>query len=214
VAGWGHPATETGGDFYGWIGLPNGRTAVVVADVSGHGLGPAMVAVLCRAYARACLEGAGGLHDAATRLNRLLSTDVPPGMFATLVMVELSPGSDRVEVLSAGHGPIYLVRRGGEIESLEAAGLPLGVDESAEFAKGTVTSMAEGDTLVLVSDGVFERRREDGAMFGTARLQEVIRAEWSASEPLVHAIRDSADGFAAGTPAQDDVTIVAIRRTK
>ena len=212
VAGWNAPAERTGGDFYGWLTLPDGRTIVVLADVSGHGLGAAMVAVLCRAYARACLETAADEQEAATRLNRLLSTDVPPGMFATLVMVALIPGSDRVEVLSAGHGPIYLMRRGGEIESLEAAGLPLGVDETAEFAKGTVTTMGEGDTLVLVSDGVFERRREDGAMFGTGRLIEVARSMAADAESLVRAIREAADGFAAGEPAQDDVTIVAIRR--
>lgn len=221
VAGWGHPAAETGGDFYGWMSLPDGRTAVVLADISGHGLGPAMVAVLCRAYARACLEGAGDLREAVTRLNRLLSTDVPPGMFATLVMVRLTPGSDRVEVLSAGHGPILLARSAADgagviVETLDAAGIPLGVDEGAEYGVASVVEMRPGDSLVLVSDGVFERRRGDGEMYGLARLSEVIRegaASGASARAMVDSIRGSPERFADGAAAQDDITVVVIQGT-
>lgn len=216
IAGWNAAASRTGGDFYGWMALPDGRTAVVLADVSGHGLGPAMIAVLCRAYARACMEENGELASVLERLNRLLSTDVPPGMFATLAVVRVAPGLDEVELLSAGHGPILRYERaGGRVTTLDAGGLPLGVDDAAKFEPATRITLGPGDSLVLVSDGVFERRRADGQMYGIERLRALI-AEYAgglSSAALVEAIRAAPEAFAEGLAPQDDVTIVVVKRT-
>ncbi|MFN9972742.1 MAG: PP2C family protein-serine/threonine phosphatase, partial [Phycisphaerae bacterium] len=130
IAGWSKPADQTGGDYYDWIALPNGRLAVMLGDVTGHGIGPALLMAICRAYTRATFPSQMELQEAMRRLNALLSEDVGEGRFITFAVAVLDPATGEVEVLSAGHGPILLRRTPGGTCSLaetEGTGLPLGI---------------------------------------------------------------------------------------
>lgn len=214
ISGWSVAAEQAGGDFFDWFHAPDGSVVVVLADVSGHGLGPAMIAVLCRAYARACSQTPDSLVDAVARVNRLIAADVPPGMFATCVIARLRSGGDEVELVSAGHGPILRIdARSGEVQILQTSGMPLGIDTDAEYQPNEPIRMNPGDGLVLSSDGIFERQRADSMQFGLERLKEVAsRSRHDTAARQVQAIRSAADNFAEGAPAKDDVTIVVIRR--
>ena len=110
IAFWSRPAAETGGDYYDWQPLPDGRFAVSLADVSGHGLGPALMAAFCRGI-RAALDGRPGVEDAVRRVNRLLLADLPAGQFVTFAVAVITPGQPEIEVFSAGHGPILIHRQ-------------------------------------------------------------------------------------------------------
>ncbi len=215
IAGWNRPADQTGGDYYDWQMLPDGRVAVVIADVSGHGLGPALLMAVCRAYARACVPMGMELAAAFGRVNKLLCSDVGDGRFVTLAAVVLDGRTGECEMISAGHGPILLHRSGAAgVEVMGASGIPLGIAEDEEYGMPVRFTLEAGDSLLLVTDGFFEWARSgDGQRFGTARLAACMEmhAGVGAGE-LIERIEAAVSGFVAGAPQGDDMTAVSIRR--
>lgn len=214
IAGWNRPADRTGGDYYDWQELPDGRLAVVIADVSGHGLGPALLMAVCRAYARACVPVGPELASALRRVNSLLHDDVSEGRFVTFAIAILDARSGECELLSAGHGPILLYRAsGGTVEEFDGDGVPLGVLPDETYATPRKLWLEPGDTLVFVTDGFFEWAAPTGELYGTERLRECVRS--SARMPAAEMIaRLDADvqRFGAGAPQNDDMIAVIIRR--
>ncbi|MBI1317677.1 MAG: SpoIIE family protein phosphatase [Candidatus Hydrogenedens sp.] len=213
VAGWNRPAEMAGGDYYDWIPLPGGRLAAVLADVSGHGLGPALVAALCRSYLRAVLRQSGMLAEALGLVNTLLRDDLPPGWFVTLAVAIAHEDSGRVELFSAGHGPNYVYRsRDRSIESFAADTPPLGVLDTLG-GQGIELTLEPGDFLVLASDGFHEWPRDDGARFGIERYRETV-LEQAGHEPaaLIAGILATVEQFAEGSAQPDDMSMVVLQR--
>jgi serine phosphatase RsbU (regulator of sigma subunit) len=214
IAGWNKPAEQTGGDYFDWQTLPDGRVALSLADATGHGIGPALVGTSCRAYARASFLDGGGHNGVLDRLNRLLSDDLESNRFVTFAVVFLDPVSARVEVLSAGHGPILWYRRADDhVESLEAQGIPLGMIAGVGYERGAEGRMARGDVLALVTDGFCEWENPEGEEFGVARLEAVLRASRDRpAEEVIKALRAAVADFCKGTPQKDDLTAVILKR--
>jgi serine phosphatase RsbU (regulator of sigma subunit) len=130
IAGWNRPADQTGGDYYGWQVLPSGTVVAELADVTGHGIGPALLAAVCRAYARASFGQGNSLF--MEQLNGELNRDIGEGGFVTLVAVVCVPGCPRVQLISAGRGPLFVyVFSQDRFEQIGAQGLPLGI--SSQF---------------------------------------------------------------------------------
>ncbi len=211
IAGWSEPAEQTGGDHYDWMPLPDGRIVVSLADVSGHGIGPAIVTAVCRAYARAILSDPRPLQQHLARVNDLLHQDLPTDRFVTFVAALIDPPARTVEVLSAGHGPTFLRRSDASVERLGAQGIPLGIMPDHEYEPGVVLPMGPGDALVLISDGFFEWACPDGEQFGLDRLEAIIRAGGPSASGLIEAMRSAVSGFAAGAPQPDDMTAIVIQ---
>ena len=213
VAGWNQPAEQTGGDYFDWQTLPDGRLAVSLADATGHGIGPALITASCRAYARAsCLSSdQDGLLE---NLNRLLAEDLPQNRFVTFAVAFLDPVRSHVHVLSAGHGPILLYRRAtDQIENIEAQGIPLGMIAGAKYGRGTEARLASGDLLALVTDGFYEWENPDGEQFGLTRLEAVIRESRDcAAEEVIAKLRSAVESFCKGTEQKDDLTAVILKR--
>jgi hypothetical protein len=109
IAGWNQPADLTGGDYFDWQTLADGRLAISLGDATGHGIGPALVSSSCRAYARASFMAGAEKNGLLDRLNRLMADDLDANRFITFAVVFLDPLNAQVKVLSAGHGPILLV---------------------------------------------------------------------------------------------------------
>src|SRR5262245_6483316 len=175
VAGWNEPANQTGGDYFDWQTLPDGRLAISLGDATGHGIGPALVSALCRAYARASLVANNDHDQVLDRLNRLLSDDLAANRFVTFALVFLDPAKNEVEVLSAGHGPILWYRaETNELENLEAQGIPLGMISGITYEKALVRRLEPNDMIVLVTDGFYEWENPKGEEFGLQRLESVI----------------------------------------
>ena len=213
LAGWNQPADQTGGDYFDWQALPDGRLAISLADATGHGIGPALVSASCRAYARAIFLS-DGPNDLLGQLNLLLSEDLSTNRFVTFAVVFLEPTQSRVEVLSAGHGPILWYRRAEDaFENLEAHGIPLGMIAGVKYGHATSGTLAVGDLLVLVTDGFYEWENPDGEEFGLARLEQVIREsrDYTADEIIVR-LRSSVARHCRGTQQKDDLTAVILKR--
>ncbi|HSE99049.1 MAG TPA: PP2C family protein-serine/threonine phosphatase, partial [Blastocatellia bacterium] len=213
IAGWNQPAEQTGGDYFDWQTLPDGRLAVSLGDATGHGIGPALVTASCRAYARASFLS-GDPDSLLDNLNRLLAQDLPDNRFVTFAVVFLDPDGSHVKVLSAGHGPILLYRYAADkVENLEAQGIPLGMIAGVRYGHGTEVRLASGDMLVLVTDGFYEWENPEGEEFGLTRLEAVIREsrDYSAEEVIAR-LRSAVESFCKGTEQKDDLTAVILRR--
>ena len=214
IAGWNQPAAQTGGDYFDWHTLPDGRIAISLADATGHGLGPALISTSCRAYSRASLFDGADKNGLLDRLNRLLSADLSSNRFITFAVVFLDPVSSHVKVLSAGHGPILLYRhQTGRIENFEAQGIPLGMMSGVPYSHATEAHLEAGDMMVLITDGLYEWENRNEEQFGFHRLERAIRqARDSSAEEVIATLRTSVEQFCEGTEQKDDLTAVVIKR--
>ena len=215
VAGRSTPADETGGDSFDWLALSDARTAVTLADVTGHGIGPALLAANLHAYVHALFSASGGLGDWVGRLNGYMAKDLNEGKFVTFAAALLHSPGGAVDIVSAGHGPILLYRSARhEIEEIPAHGPPLGVLAEVDFGHGTRLELAAGDALVFATDGLFEQTNAAGEPFGIERLKgSVLRYASGEAKDMVAGLHDDVRAFAAGTPQADDLTVTVIRRT-
>jgi serine phosphatase RsbU (regulator of sigma subunit) len=214
IAGWNEPANQTGGDYFDWQSLPDGRLAISLGDATGHGIGPALVSALCRAYARASLVADDEHHQVLDRLNCLLADDLAANRFVTFALIFLDPKKSEVEILSAGHGPIlYYKHATRELENLEAQGIPLGMIAGVSYEKALVRSLAPNDMIVLVTDGFYEWENRNGEEFGLQRLESVImQSHDCGAEEVISKLRFSVEDFCGGTEQKDDLTAVILKR--
>ncbi len=228
VAGWNRPADETGGDYYDFFTLPNGFLALTVADASGHGIGPALVAAQSRALLRASArfeksgrksaadfeETAGDeLTSLLARVNDLLCDDIPDERFVTAFFGVLVPGRSCLYYVSAGHGPIlHYSASTHTVSELPATGVPLGMLPGASYTLGETVNLSWGDIVVVLTDGFSEWARADGEMFGMTRISKIIASH--AGQPaanLIARLHNEVTLFSGGTPQNDDLTAVVIR---
>jgi serine phosphatase RsbU (regulator of sigma subunit) len=216
IAGWNLPADATGGDYFDWQDLPDGRIAISLADVSGHGIGPALVMAVCRAYARASFPTAKGLPEAMGHLNELLVKDLPSERYVTLVAALLDPSKSRVQLISAGHGPLLLYAAAhDQFQDLEPQGVPFGLFSGFQYGPPHQIEMGSGDMLVLMTDGFFEWANAQDEQFGLARLKAALRSsrELPAAE-VISSLYTTVRAFTGGTKQQDDLTAVVLKRKR
>lgn len=212
VAAMSRPATQTGGDFYDWQLLPDGRAIIAIADVTGHGIGPALVMAVCRAYCRAITPSTQGADQFLNSINELISRDVTGGRFITMAVVIASP-SGAVDLLSAGHGPTFLWRADSKsIERFGGQGLPLGIADDERYSPVQHRTLGQGDMIVLLTDGFMEAQSLGKELFGIKRLEGVIRANaGSTSAEMIRAIDEAVRSHARGREQDDDMTAVVLR---
>jgi len=214
VAGWNQPADQTGGDYFGWQALPDGRVAFTLADVTGHGIGAALIAATCHAYSRAGLTEQSDLGAIVSHLNGLLCDDLPPGKLVTFVAAALEPADGRLDLLSAGHGPLLLYTAADDrVQSFDAHGIPFGIIPTMAYGPPQKIRLAPGDLLVLLTDGFFEWENAAHEDFGIPRLQETIRAACKLpASQIISSIHEAVVRFSGGTRQLDDLTAVVVKR--
>ena len=215
VTGWSRTADDTGGDFYDWKKLTDGRWILVLADVTGHGIGPAILASVCRAYSRASFNVRDRLETMLKNINQAFAEDLTPERFATFVAAVCEEGNDQLELLSAGHAPIFVYSSDNQsFRLMDAQAPPLGILPDLWDAVPVKLCMKPGDIVLLITDGFFEWENSAGEQFGTERLAAAVR-QFSDREPevIIAELYDAVLNFAQGTPQQDDLTAVLIKRT-
>jgi serine phosphatase RsbU (regulator of sigma subunit) len=214
ISGWNLPADATGGDYFDWKPLRDGRVVVTLADVTGHGIGPALLASVCRAYARSSFDTHADMTHAMQHINRSFGEDLPAGRFATFVAAVCSSDDGKVELLSAGHGPLFVYSSAQDtFEQFGAQTIPLGLLPELNSAESLVLHLNEGDMIVLATDGFFEWEDASGDQFGVERLERAVRgARHLAPEEIIAELYQAVKHFAAGTKQVDDLTAVVIKR--
>lgn len=214
IAGWNEPADETGGDYFDFVPLADGRLAVAIADVTGHGIGAALVVAEVRALFRAEIVRAPDLRAAVANLHGLLAGDLSADRFATACFAIVSAAHGTVSTLSAGHGPIMTYTAANdEVRELPPQGLPLGFMPEAAYTPPHVVALAPGDIFMLLTDGFFEWSDPSGEPFGVPRIRDFLRSHHRRSaRGLIDELRAAVVAFSGGVPQADDLTAVVVKR--
>src|SRR5262249_47768560 len=160
---------------FDWNDLGDGTVVVTLADVTGHGIGPALLASVCRAYSRANLNGNDSLLSGMQRVNNSIKQDLQTGRFVTFVAVVCREQDGSVEMLSAGHAPLFKYASNNRtLEEFEAHTVPLGILPFLH-AEPTMLQMDSGDMVLLITDGFIEWENSGGEQYGTKRLAQCVR---------------------------------------
>jgi len=214
IAGWNCSADDTGGDFFDWKSLEDGRIVVTLADVTGHGIGPALLAAICRAYSRASFNSRDPLPSILQRINESFGEDLSDGRFATFVAAVCNQERGEVELISAGQGPLLLFSaHDGEVREITAQAIPLGIMPKLNASASAVLKMSPGDMVLLITDGFFEWANPVEEQFGTERVAAVARrVRHLPPEEIIAELYQEVLKFSQGTPQQDDLTAVVIKR--
>jgi serine phosphatase RsbU (regulator of sigma subunit) len=205
------PAYEVGGDFYSYLAMSEGRAAIAIGDISGKGVGAALLMALTSSAVES--QGRQVEHPAQvlTALNNLLAPRLRANhMNAALLFVVIDPGARTLRVANAGMiSPILVSARGSRF--IEVGGLPLGSFVGALYQE-EVVPYEPGDSLLLVSDGVVEAHDANSELFGFERLEETIaEAHPGDVRELVELVLERVQEHMGDAEQHDDITIVAVR---
>jgi serine phosphatase RsbU (regulator of sigma subunit)/pSer/pThr/pTyr-binding forkhead associated (FHA) protein len=200
---------EVGGDYYDVTRVSSHCWSAVVADVSGKGVGSALLASLLQGALITATEHADAMGHRMARLNRFLLDRTGGEKYATVFYCLLHEDG-RMYYVNAAQCPPMVVRANGERLELEASGTPVGLVETAEFAV-VEQRLGAGDKIVIYSDGVTEAQNLERRFFGKRRLREVVEAHAGDSCTAIHdAIQEAVAGFTEGAAQSDDITVVVL----
>jgi serine phosphatase RsbU (regulator of sigma subunit) len=226
MAAYSLPAEQTGGDIYDLVALAldqpagnqpsDGAPALVMllADATGHGIGPALSVTQVRAMLRIGVRLRAGLDDVFAQINRQLCQDLGADRFVTAFLGLLDPSGHSIDYHSAGQGPLLHFRaKNHQFDWLDTSMPPLGVDEDPISDGVRRIHMQPGDLLVLLTDGFYEYHNPQREQFGQQRVADVIlRHHHLTPRQLLHELLEATQAFAGGAPQMDDMTAVIIRR--
>ena len=205
------PAREVGGDFYDYFELPDGRLAIVIADVSGKGIPAAFFMIRAKAIIKSSIFHSSSPAEAASQANQRLNHNNDAYMFVTVWMGIFDPKTGDLEYVSAGHNPALIRRADGSAEWVETPrAMALGAFPGSKYA-GRTARLRSGDTLFLYTDGVTEAMDPDGHLYGAERL---ISGITQAAPPLIPAIEADLREFIAGAAQTDDITMLTLENRK
>jgi phosphoserine phosphatase RsbU/P len=206
------PADEIGGDYFGYISLPDGRLALAIGDVAGKGVSAALLMAHFCAEVRNCLATSATPAEAVEQLNQDLSSEMDNYHFVTFALCVLDPREHRLTMVNAGHLP-PLRRRGQMIEELgsKEGGLPLGCDSKRNYEQFELP-LEPGDTIVLYTDGISEAMNAQGDVYGSKRVRDVISRSDSGVERVGQSLLDDVRRFVGGRLQSDDICLVCFAR--
>ncbi len=217
IAGACFPADESGGDFYDYPKMLDGSVGIVIGDVSGHGLGPAILAADSRAYVRAFSRTCNSLGEVLVQTNHLLCEDTKGERFVTLFFACIHPETRVLRVASAGH-QAFLFDRHGFPSALESQQPPLGL--APKFIRNFESTMMlrAGELLLLMTDGISEAAstrdvpRCKATMFGDQRALEIVRdCRHESSAKIAEILINRARDFTHRPYQDDDMTVVVVK---
>lgn len=211
VCGQSAPSYEIGGDYYDFIWRGERRLLLVVADVSGKGVGAALLMAAFQASLRTLAPTDLELAEMMARLNRVMCDNSPPEKFVTAFLAELDLERDLLRYVNAGHNPPVALL-GGELRQLARGGPVIGLLPKAAYRAGE-TPFGCGDLLALYTDGISEREGPGDAEYGEERLGRFFLQRKDV--PLAGLMKEldlDLRAFAEGIPARDDSTVILLRR--
>ncbi len=214
LAGLGLPCEETSGDYYDVIPFGDERMALVVGDVSGHGLGPAMLMASTRALLHSALRPGANTSEVLSAVNAFLVRDMPDEAFMSLFLGSLDPRTRELQYVSAGHNPPLLLNTDGSLEELTRTGPVLGIVADASYGLSEPRSLTPGQVLMLYTDGIFEAHDAAGKMYGEERLQSSFARHASGGTPareVIDGVMADLKAFVGDHPFDDDVTCLVVR---
>jgi len=210
IAGATYSAVQTNGDYFDFIELPDGCIGMAVGDVSGHGIGAALVMAQTRAYLRAFAKMESDPGVLLTLLNNELAADLDKEHYVTLIMVRLDPQRRLLDFASAGHLPSYLLNHSGETKFImESTGIPLGIMRDYKFSKGEPVMLSPGDTVLLLTDGITEAQALDETEFDFDRTIDLVKSHrQDPAHQILEHLYQEVRAFSQNKPQEDDITAI------
>jgi len=208
------PAQGIGGDYYDFLSLEGGRWGIAIGDVSGKGIGAALLMASLQASLRAqALHPHLDLSTLIGDVNRLVYESSPTNFFASLFYAEYEPAALVLKYVNAGHNPPVVVRRRNgscEMFYLQSEAMPVGISAEAQFA-ATTFQFEIGDVLVAYTDGITETENRNGEFWGQQSLERLVRScSHGTPGQIIRCILDEMSAFANGQPQRDDMTLVVM----
>ncbi len=213
IAGASFPAAAAGGDYFDFMPMAANGLGLVVGDVTGHGIGPALLMAETRAYVRIAALNRADPGEVLTRTNIALAEDIGDERFVTLFLGRLEIAERQLTYVSAGHPPGYLLAPDGGVRmELRRTGVPLGMRSDTVYCNAPTISLHPGEVALLLTDGIEEAMGPGGEMFGTDRMLGVLRANRDQSAAcIVDALRLAVHEFCHGDEQTDDVTCIVLK---
>ena len=208
---------ETGGDYFDFFPCEDedcARFGIVVGDVTGHGVGAALLMATARALIRGLVTRPENLAESLTQVNSLLAADVrDSGRFMSLFFLMIEEGSRLISWVRAGHDPAILYDPATDtVEELMGPGMVLGVEEDYFYEHVEKTIETDGTIILMGTDGIWETHNGEGEMFGKDRLSQVIRNnDHKSSGAILEAVLEAVSDFRGDAEQEDDITIVVIK---
>lgn len=211
------PAREVGGDLYDFLPLGEGGWGLAVADVSGKGVPAALYMTLTKGLLASVSQESNRARDIVSEVNRHLYQCAKRNVFVTLALSVLDPDSGKARCVRAGHNPAIWRRAArGQTVALKPSGIGLGLAGERLFERSLTVEeieMAEGDSLVLYSDGIPEAMNAQGDEYGDERFQRTIaESEGLSAQEMRDRVLADVRTFVDGHPASDDITLVVLKR--
>jgi serine phosphatase RsbU (regulator of sigma subunit) len=204
---------EVGGDYYDFVPVDPYRLGVAVGDVSGKGIGAALLMASLRAAFRAEIHPRYRIEEMAAKLNDFVNQSSSVSSFITFFYCEIDRNKEELRYVNAGHNPPFVLRTDGSLETLEGTGFCLGMFPGAMY-EAKSTPLKQGDIALIYTDGITDSRNTDDAEYTTDRLVSLLRrhAQLPAAG-IATAIADDAVRFRGDARQFDDQTLVVIKRT-
>jgi serine phosphatase RsbU (regulator of sigma subunit) len=207
------PFREIGGDLYDFVPLGPHRMAFAIGDVMGKGVGAALLAANLKASIRAQVEAENVCPSAlVAKVNRMFWDVVPNGLFASLFFGVFDLESSVLAFVNAGHHYPFLMTAQGEVHDLVKGGTVLGLEEDSTYEQASVPFRPD-DLFVFYSDGITDRTNPQGELFGVERLKEAAARTGrdSSARISLYSLLGEVQGWSAGAPAEDDMTLIVAR---
>jgi serine phosphatase RsbU (regulator of sigma subunit) len=205
------PAREVGGDFFNYFQLESGLVALLVGDVSGKGVGAALLMANIQASLRTRFALGQGLSAIAEAIDRDIEANSPGPVYATLFIAIFDPAARRMRYVNAGHNPQFVRRGDGRLEKLSSTGLPVGMLAGHGYSEREV-QLAAGDLLFFYTDGCVEMENEAGDMFGSDRLEALVAASVDGTaDDVLMKVEQSIAAFRGRRDLFDDATMMAVK---
>jgi phosphoserine phosphatase RsbU/P len=209
VSGVNFPCLSVGGDYFDVFPLDDKRTAFLLADVSGKGLGAALLTTMLQGALSGMTLGTNPAR-VFNHVNRFLCDHAEVGRYATMFFGILDDAG-RLEFINAGHPSPILIRKDTVEEAFTEGSFPVGLVPEAEFTTTTL-QLQPNDTMVLFSDGVTEAMDPEEELYGVPRLRGVLQGKPDMQlDEIQKAILESVENFARGARQADDLTLLLVR---
>jgi serine phosphatase RsbU (regulator of sigma subunit) len=205
------PAREVGGDFFNYFALPDGQVVLLVGDVSGKGVGAALLMANIQASLRTRFGIGQSLAAIADAIDRDIEANSPGQMFATLFLGVLDPSTRELHFVNAGHHPQYVIRARGGLQKMPATGLPAGLLAGRGYEQERVL-LEPGDLIFFYTDGCPETENERDEMFGADRLESLlVESSGASSSRLLERVEAALKQFRGSREPFDDATMMAVK---
>jgi sigma-B regulation protein RsbU (phosphoserine phosphatase) len=218
ISGINVPARQVSGDYFDYIHVDQERLGVAIADVSGKGVPASLIMAICRSVLRAEAARNPSPADVLRKVNRQLYPDIKEDMFISMAYLVLDHQHDGVTLARAGHdAPLLYQQQSQTITPIKSPGMVVGIDSGSVFDRLTVdfsVPLQRNDCLILYTDGVTETLNSEGDEYGVDRMMQSVRASANDGAPaIVKKIIEDVREFTGPVPQNDDITVIAIRKT-